>query len=292
MATEIPEGFIDIHSHILPCLDDGPENMEQSIAMARRYRAIGVQCVVATPHWFRFTGWSASREQVIRSAAAVEQAVAEAGVALQILPGMEIGFTERLEKGMLESELLCLGESRYYLLEFPLTAMLKKPEEFILHLAGRGEQARVVLAHPERCASFRDNDFSLRIMAARGVLVQMNIASLLGGFGTQVQRTAVNMLRQGLVHFLATDAHAGSNRLPPDASEWNRLAECIGAEAVAVACGDNPRRLLSGEPVAPVKVDAERLDLYFSGHYTEKKHKIEKLPGKGLAGRLRRLFME
>jgi protein-tyrosine phosphatase len=266
--------------------------MAQSIAMARRYRAIGVQCVVATPHWFRFTGWSASPEQVIRTAAAVEQAVAEAGAPLRIVPGMEIGFTERLERDLLETQLLCLGKSRYYLLEFPLTAMLTKPEQFILHLGGPRGEVRVILAHPERCASFRDNDFALRTMAARGVLVQMNIASLLGGFGPQIQRTAVNMLRQGLVHFLATDAHAGSNRLPPDSSEWHRLTECIGAEAVAAACRDNPWRLLNGEPVAPVKADAERLALYFAGHYTEKKHKIEKLTGGGLAGRLRRLFRE
>jgi protein-tyrosine phosphatase len=292
MTAEIPQGFIDIHSHILPGLDDGPENMKQCIAMARRYRALGMHCVVATPHWYRFTSWSATPEQVIKTGAAVEQAVAEAGVALRILPGMEIGFTDRLEPALLESQLLCLGDSGYFLMEFPLSAPLKDPEQFILHLGDQQGQVRVILAHPERCASFMDNDFSLRMMTARGVLVQMNIASLLGGFGTQVQRTAVNMLRQGLVHFLATDAHAGSSRLPPDSHEWDRLTECIGAEAVAAACADNPRRLLNGEPVAPVRVDAERLDLYYSGHYTEKEHKIEKLAGSGLAGRLRKLFKE
>jgi protein-tyrosine phosphatase len=291
MIMKIPSGYIDIHSHILPGLDDGPENMAQCVEAARRYRAIGMHCVVATPHWLKFTGWTPSPERVIRSAAEVEAALRQAGAPLLILPGMEIGLTDSLEQDFSSSELLPLGTSGYYLIEFPLMVHHRKPEQLILRLLRSRPTMRIILAHPERCASFLDNAASLREMTARGVLVQVTIDSLLGGFGREVQETAVDFLRRGLVHFLATDSHAAGRRMPPDRSEWITLGEYIGPAAVDAACRENPRRLLTGGTVAPVAAEAGRLDAYFPGSSTRKESKTDNADsGRGLAGRLRSLF--
>ncbi|MDW7773071.1 MAG: CpsB/CapC family capsule biosynthesis tyrosine phosphatase [Desulfobulbaceae bacterium] len=285
------KSYIDIHSHILPGLDDGPENMEQCVEAARRYRAIGMDCVIATPHWFNFTGWSSSPEQIIRKAAEVEQALKEAGAVLKILPGMEIGFTDRLEQDFQESRLLPLGASGFYLIEFPLMVAFMKPEQLILPLMRRQKKTRVILAHPERCIAFLDNDASLRVMEAKGVLVQMNISSILGGFGKQIQQTAVRLLRKGLVHFLATDSHASGRRMPPDINEWDMLREYIGGPAVVQACSINPRRLLAGESVNPVLPDVKRLDKYFPGTCNKNYNKMSNLDSnRGYAGRFLGLF--
>lgn len=291
MTTKIPPGFIDIHSHILPGLDDGPESMDQCVEAARRYRAIGMNCVVATPHWFKFTGWAPAPERIIRSAAEVEEALRQAGTPLTILPGMEIGLVDRLEKDFPASQLLPLGTSRHYLIEFPLMVAYMKPERLIFRLLRSRREIGIILAHPERCIAFLDNDASLREMAARGVLVQMNISSILGGFGREIQQTAVNFLRRGLVHFLATDSHAAGRRMPPDPGEWKMLGRYIGDDAVAAACMENPRRLLAGEPVAPVTADPERLEAYFPGDSARKGKKMNNGDNeKGFAGRLLGLF--
>lgn len=292
MLEEIPAGFIDIHSHILPGLDDGPVSMEECLAMAERYQALGVRCVVATPHWYQATGWAATPQQIARSAAEAERAITKSGLSLRILPGMEIGGTDRLSPSKLATEVLTLGPSGYYLAELPLATAIADPEQYLLPLEDGDRRLRVVLAHPERCATFVDSDVPLRSLTARGVLVQVNIGSLLGDFGPQVQRTALNLLTGGLVHLLATDAHASGKRLPPDPRDWQRLSEYIGPQALAAACDDNPRRLLSGKTVVPVQVDGERLDKFFPGYHTQKDNKISTLArSNSLADRLRRLFL-
>ena len=287
---ERPQGFIDIHSHILPGLDDGPAVMAQCIEAGRRYKAAGFSCVVATPHWVRYTGWTFSPELIIRSAAEVEQALRGAGVDLKILPGMEIALTDGLERNILETKLLRLGTSSYYLVEFPLQGPHVNLEKALFHLADEQETLPVVLAHPERCAVFQSNDDLLRRAVDRGGLVQMNIDSLLGSFGVQIQQTAARMLCEGLVHFLATDSHAAGRRMPPDATEWNELTEMLGNNVVAVACEVNPGLLLARQAVLPLTVDAERLDKYFSEHYAEKECNLNDLKKEGLIDRLRKLF--
>lgn len=287
---ERPQGFIDIHSHILPGLDDGPAAMDQCIEAGRRYRAAGFSCVVATPHWVRYTGWTFSPELIIRSAAEVEQALHVAGVDLKILPGMEIALTDGLERNILETKLLRLGTSSYYLVEFPLQGPHASLEKALFHLADEQGTLPIVLAHPERCAAFQNNDDLLRKAIDRGGLLQMNIDSILGSFGVQIQQIAARMLREGLVHFLATDSHAAGRRMPPDATEWESLKEMLGNSVVAAACEVNPGRLLARQAVIPLAVDVERLDKYFSGHSAEKECNLNELKKEGVAGRLRKLF--
>lgn len=288
---EIHQGFIDIHSHILPGLDDGPAGLEQCIEAARRYRAAGFGCVVATPHWVRYTGWTFSPERIIKAAAEVEQELDKAGIALKILPGMEIALTEGLERDFLEAKLLCLGTSSHYLVEFPLQGPHMNLENALFDLADKQGKLPVILAHPERCAAFQDNDALLRKAIGKGGMVQMNIDSILGSFGVQIQQTSARLLRNGLVHFLATDSHAAGKRMPPSAMEWNMLTEMLGGDVVFTACDLNPRRLLARQVMVPLAVDGERLEKYFSGHYTEVETDQENLKkDQGVADWLRRLF--
>lgn len=289
MTAQLPPGFIDIHSHILPGLDDGPESMVQCLEAARRYRAIDMNCVIATPHWLRFTGWAPAPERIARSVAEVEETLDKAGIPLKILPGMEIGFVDSLQLDFPAAQLLPLGGSGHYLIEFPLMVAYMRPDQLILRLLRR-KKIKVIVAHPERCIAFRDNEAALEEMTAGGVLVQMNINSLLGGFGREIQQTAVNFLGRGLVHFLATDSHASDRRMPPDRDEWELLGEYIGSAAVVAACAENPRRLLAGEPVVPVTVDPQRLEKYFPGDCFRNEKKKNGTNGKGLAGMLRGLF--
>ncbi|HHO48914.1 MAG TPA: hypothetical protein ENN06_10775 [Desulfobacteraceae bacterium] len=289
MTAQLPPGFIDIHSHILPGLDDGPESMVQCLEAARRYKAIGMNCVIATPHWFRFTGWAPTPERIARSVAEVEEMLDKAGVPLKIVPGMEIGFVDSLQPDFPAAQLLPLGGSGHYLIEFPLMVAYMRPDQLILRLLRRS-RIKVIVAHPERCIAFRDNAAALAAMTAGGVLAQVNINSLLGGFGREIQQTAINFLRHGLVHFLATDSHASERRMPPDRDEWKLLGEYIGPAAVATACDENPRRLLAGEAVVPVIAESGRLEKYFPGDCARNDKKKNGTNRKGFAGLLRGLF--
>ncbi|GBE12315.1 MAG TPA: hypothetical protein ENG91_07315 [Desulfobacteraceae bacterium] len=260
-------GLIDIHSHILPGFDDGPENIEQSIEAARRYKDIGVNCVVATPHRVGGTRWSPYPAAIIAAAEKTEAALNDAGVSLQILPGMEIACPENIDADFLSAQFLSLGHSGYFLIEFPFTSAITDTIRNVTGRAPGRKQPGIIVAHPERCTLFQDNGATLRQAVAGGMLAQVNIASLFGEFGAKAAATAFDFLRLGLVHFLATDSHARGNRMPPDPRQWERLVELLGQDVVETACMVNPGRMLRGEKVPPITLpDETRRNTQPPGH--------------------------
>lgn len=262
------KGLIDIHSHILPGFDDGPEDIEQSIEAARRYKDIGINCVVATPHRIGGTRWSPLPAAVITAAEKTEAAINDAGVSLRILPGMEIACPENGDEDFGSTQFLSLGHSGYFLIEFPVTSAIT---DIILNVTGRApgkKKPGIIAAHPERCALFQDDGATLRQAVAGGMLAQVNIDSLFGGFGAKAAQTAFDFLRQGLVHFLATDSHARGNRMPPNPKRWEKLVRLLGKDAVETACMVNPERMLRGERVPPITLPDETMqDIQSPGHH-------------------------
>jgi protein-tyrosine phosphatase len=201
---------IDLHCHILPGLDDGPSNLDFSLAMARAAVESGTQLIVATPH--------------IRADFNVDPAEIEPRVdlfnarlqrdrlPLRVLPGAEIGWATAPELDDTQLARLSLGSGRRVLLESPYG---KKPvdiEGIIAGLATRGFQA--VLAHPERCPLFQRDPERLRKIVADGALCSITAGSMLGRFGAPVRSYTIGMLRDGLVHDVASDAHDHLHRPP------------------------------------------------------------------------------
>ena len=116
MAVQIKD-FIDIHSHILPGLDDGARDMAESLEIARCYERTGIKKVVATPHFLPGTAWAAGKEIVKQSVRELQASLDRHNIDLQVFPGMEIAFHRRLEERMRTDSFLPLGESSYYLIE-------------------------------------------------------------------------------------------------------------------------------------------------------------------------------
>ena len=261
--------YIDIHSHFLPGFDDGPENFDQCIETARRYRALGIGTIIATPHWIRSTGWVPSPAKILRAAKKVEFDLELAGVPLKIIPGMEIGYSSYFKQDMSQYRLLPLGLSEYFLVEFPL---YMPAEDLVKHFMSllTGKNMKIIVAHPERCAVFQNNTCLLQRLVNKGILVQVTIDSLLGVFGIKIQETALDFLNSGLVHFLATDSHGRGGRMPPDIDCWNMLVDLLGNEGVTQACSENPRQMLEGKPVEPLSANVAGSGSSLSELFSEK----------------------
>lgn len=204
-------GYIDLHAHILPGLDDGAETVEESVEMAKKFVDCGYGSVVATPH---VIDGAPSREVILERCRALRQVLADEGVRLQIYPGAEIcldyEFMNQLQKG----DFLGLGgdESLYLLLE--LEAMQPLPvnlESIFFELNARGY--RVVISHPERVVAFQENLEVLYRLVHKGALCQVTLGSLTGLFGPGVEETAKSILEHKMAHFLVTDAHGDGQRL-------------------------------------------------------------------------------
>jgi protein-tyrosine phosphatase len=194
---------VDLHSHILPGVDDGAPDMATSIAMARTAAADGIRIMVATPH-VSFE-YALDPADVGRLVGELNLALAREEVPLAVLPGGEIAVTRLAALEAPALRMLSLGAGPYLLVEAPYAGAAPFLEEVLFDLDLRG--FRTILAHPERCAMFETDLDRLARLVERGVLCSVNAGSMAGQFGRRVRDFVVQMFRAGLVHNVASDAH-------------------------------------------------------------------------------------
>ncbi len=202
--------MIDLHSHILPGIDDGPGTLEGSLELARVAVAAGTRTILATPHIN-----TDERIDAAMVAAGLEElrpALAAAEIPLEVLPGGEIAIWRLVDLDDTALRSLALGGGPYLLVESPFSPVVGDFEPMVLDLHARGH--RVLLAHPERCPAFQRDPTRLERLVTAGVLVQVTAGSMAGAFGSTVRRFTAGLLRDGLVHVVASDAH-DTERRPP-----------------------------------------------------------------------------
>lgn len=243
--------MIDLHSHVLPGLDDGVRTLDEAVALARAAVASGVRVLAATPHVR--DDYPTSADAMLAGVETVRAALAAAGIPLQLLPGgeLDLAFVHRLDADAL---------ARYGLGGNPRVLLVESPSLGFggdVHAVVEGAIARgftVVLAHPERNAAVQERPDRLGPLVARGVLVQLTAASLDGRLGKRPRAAAQALLDQGLAHLLASDAHA------PEVREAGLAAavDAVGDAALARwLVEDVPRAILSGT-LLPPRPEVER----------------------------------
>jgi protein-tyrosine phosphatase len=238
---------IDLHSHILPGVDDGPPTVEGSLELARAAVAAGTRTILATPHINDDRSIDAAR--VAAGLEALRPALAAAEIPLEVLPGGEIAMWRLGDLDDAALRTLALGGGPYLLVESPFSPAIGAFEPLVLDLLGRGH--RVLLAHPERCPAFHRDPERLQRLVDAGVLVQITAGSMTGGFGSTVRRLTATMLRTGVVHVVASDAHDAVKRPPGLNDGFTSLErELPGlAELQPWMTEQVPRAILDGTPL-------------------------------------------
>ena len=230
--------MIDLHTHLLPAVDDGSPSVEVSADVLRRFAAEGVETVVCTPHLLASQAASAPHER--HSALLRELALAAPGA-----PALRLGWEIMLDvPGVdLTAPTLRLGGAPAVLVEFPRTAVPAAAAEELFRIRMSGVVP--VLAHPERywgCTPEMVHEWR-RV----GAVVQMDATMLLGR--TPMAKLARDLLEEGLADVFASDNHGDVRNLAgPHA--W--LVELGAAEQAELLTRTNPARLLAGEPLLPV----------------------------------------
>jgi protein-tyrosine phosphatase len=229
--------FIDIHTHILPGLDDGPQDMAGSIAIARCYEEAGIKMVVATPHFLPGTAWASEKELVLRSVQELQTCLDHADIDLKVVAGMEIAHHKKLEERILANLLLPLGDSGYFLIEPAFQGEQDGLLTSLQSLLNKGQ--KLILAHPERVEAFQRMPGTLGKLVEQGLRIQVNTGSLLGYFGKMSKDTAEWLRKRNCIHFIASDAHDHSRRAPLGATEWETLLASPGGEHLLCSCNKN-----------------------------------------------------
>ncbi len=235
--------MIDLHSHILPGLDDGPETLEASLELARSAVEDGIELMAATPHVR--DDYPTTADEMEAAVQALRGELAAAGIPLELRTGGELAL-ERLELPPDELRRFALGGSkRHLLVETPYSGWPLDLEERIFRLAAAGFTA--VLGHPERNPDVQsDPERRLRPLVESGTLVQLTAASLDGRLGRRTRETSKRLLELELAHLLASDAHGPSIR----AVGLSAAAEAVGDDDLARwLTRDVPRAILDDDPL-------------------------------------------
>ncbi len=223
--------MIDTHIHILPGLDDGARDTREAVQMAKMAVEDGITAVIATPHALNGV-WMNPRGTVLEAVARFRETLQAEGVPLRVLPGSEVYFCPEVLDALRNKEIMLLGDDgRTLLLELPAQILPRAAADFIRRLLGDG--VRTVLAHAERCPAVQRDPGMLKDLVKAGARVQITGMSLTGGFGKPVANLAEKLVKDGLAHYLGTDAHGVGGRPPRLAEAYRRLGKVGGRKMEA-----------------------------------------------------------
>ena len=238
--------MIDIHSHVLPGVDDGAEDMEISIALADMAARSGVSGIVATPHCNipdeTDNYVSDELEQLWDT---LDREIRRADIPVTLYRGMEIFATPRVPELLEQGLVWTLNETDYFLIEFSF----REDPDFCTDLLRRCAAGgyRPVIAHPERYFFIQDDPELAYEWCVAGYGLQLNKGSLLGRFGDGPRRTAEMLLDHGLGACVASDAHSPLYRTTDMTEIRAWLTETVGEEYMRLLLEENPARILTGQ---------------------------------------------
>jgi len=288
---------IDLHSHILPGIDDGASDSSVSLTMARLMVAQGVTTVACTPHIL--PGLYHNSGPGIREATRQLQALLDQeGIPLRLVTGADVHMTPGFVAGLRSGQLLTIADSRFVLVEPPHHTAPPQLEDFFFNLVVAGYVP--ILTHPERLSWVPSRYGTIKRLVRAGVWMQITAGSFAGAFGKNALYWAQRMLDEGCVHLIATDAHDAERRPPDLAAGRDLVAKRVGPEEAQRLVLTRPAGIL--EDVSPSSLpgpvgvaDAETVSSQEAADQSRSPHATpNSRSGAGdrrsFAERLRRLF--
>jgi protein-tyrosine phosphatase len=246
---------IDLHSHILPALDDGARDLAGAVAIARTAAADGVRAIAATPHVRE--DYPTAPNEMRAALGQVKDAVAADGIEIEVLPGGEIALPEAATLAPEELRAFGLGGNPdVVLVETPYWGWPLAFGDVVMRLRGLG--ITPVLAHPERNTEVHNEPTLLAPLVAAGALVQVTAASLDGRLGRRARTCATRLLELELAHLLASDAHAPDLR----AAGLSQARNSAGDELGRWLTEDVPAAIVACEPIPPRPRPQHRRSLF------------------------------
>ncbi len=234
--------MVDIHSHIIPGIDDGSKDMEMTLEMLRNAEENGTREIVATPHYLLEYG-EARIEEVKEYVKNINELLEREKIDVKVYSGQEVYFSERIVEDYIEHNIGTMNDSRYMLIEFDM----HKFDESIFDLLYELQIRDIVpiIAHPERYKYFREKPILINKFIEQGYLFQLNAGSIEGRFGETVKKTAATFLDKKIYNFIGSDAHDINNR---NTGIKNAMS-VISDEMIKEIFEDSSKKMLENKPI-------------------------------------------
>lgn len=219
--------MIDIHSHILPGIDDGAKSEEDSLLMAHQAIEQGVHTMIATPH-HRTSSFYNARDTILMHTEILNKLFASHDIPLTLLPGQETRINGDFLTDLQNGDILGLYETDYLFVELPFDNVPRYTESMLYDIQMQGYKP--IIVHPERNRELREQPDKLYDLVRKGALTQVTAGSLLGDFGKDIARFTREIIEHHLTHFIATDAHNITTRPINLAEAYEYIQDEIGTD--------------------------------------------------------------
>jgi len=239
--------MIDLHTHLLPGIDDGAKSLEEAVQIIRQGRKIGITAICTTPHLS--SSFTKDRtEKIMENFLMLQERIYEEKIDTQLYLGSEIDLRMNFDSIKRLPFFFINQTQKYLFVELPLGEFPPFAEGILFSLLIEGLSP--ILAHPERSLS-KEGDFErIEKLKDSGILIQLNAGSLLGDFGKKIQRGARRLLEEDLVDFISSDAH-DLNRRPITvmAEAFKMVKNDLGEEKGLELFEENPKKILQADNI-------------------------------------------
>ncbi|MGL4911242.1 MAG: tyrosine-protein phosphatase [Romboutsia sp.] len=238
--------MIDIHCHILPGIDDGSKDLNESLQMAKIAQKEGIKKIVNTSHYNPNFDYIMG-EMLLDNLKKLNDKLKEENIDIEVLIGNELYYNDNLLEDMDKKNFYSLNNSKYILVEFSPTMFPKNLCEVIYELKIRGYTP--ILAHIERYKEVQENPKIVKDAIEEGALIQVNASSVLGKGPSSFSKTCEMLLRHNKVHFIATDAHGSDRRRPLIKDAYDYIKDTYGEVRANRLFLENPNRVINNEDI-------------------------------------------
>lgn len=238
--------MIDMHSHILPNIDDGARNIEETFHLIREAQEVGFEAIIATSHYMEEYYETNSQERRVW-VNAIYQKLQEKNMNINLYLGNEIYLSENIIKLLEEGKASTINDTSYVLFEMPLNVEPLNLYDMIYEMM----QYKIIpiLAHPERYTFVQEEPELIYDLIQKGVLMQSNYASIIGYYGQKAQILVKKLLENNMVHFLGSDVHRQNTIYPKIPQILEEIKDLVGETKLEELTTINPKLVLNNKRI-------------------------------------------
>ncbi|HCF64764.1 MAG: capsular biosynthesis protein [Clostridia bacterium] len=236
--------MIDIHSHIIPNVDDGARSVEETFNILKEAQEAGFTDVILTSH-FLLNYYETNAQELIFWKEKLQEVLKKQGTKINLHSGMEIYITNQMEELLENKKILTLANSRYMLIELPLATNVKYFDYVVYYLEAKG--IKPIIAHPERYKCVQKDPDIVEEYIEKGCLIQCNYGSIVNLYGREAEKTIKTLLKKNQVHFLGSDVHRENGTYLIILDAIKKIRKIIGENKINELTTINPKKILQNE---------------------------------------------
>lgn len=236
--------MIDIHSHIIPNVDDGARSVEETFNILKEAQEAGFTDVILTSH-FLLNYYETNAQELIFWKEKLQEVLKKQGTKINLHSGMEIYITNQMEELLENKKILTLANSGYMLIELPLATNVKYFDYVVYYLEAKG--IKPIIAHPERYKCVQKAPDIVEEYIEKGCLIQCNYGSIVNLYGREAEKTIKTLLKKNQVHFLGSDVHRENGTYLIILDAIKKIRKIIGENKINELTTINPKKILQNE---------------------------------------------